>query len=373
VKAKSTIRKVLFVTLWLCIGGGMVTLLLAAITKKNKGECKDYTISIKGATSDFFIDKKDIENLLVKATKGNIKGEPVASFKLHELEQMLEQNTWIDDAELYFDNQEVFHISITEKVPVARLFSTNGNSYYIDKQGNKLPLSDKISARVPVFTGYPYIRKFNSADSAVLNEVKEIANFIINDSFWMSQVSQIDITTERNFEMIPVVGNHLVKLGNGKNIDEKFHRLMIFYQQVLSVTGFDKYKVIDVQFKGQVVTSKYSGIEKIDSVQLKKNVDKLLRKSTDAKKDTAIRALPPLVKLEADSITTTDPSLKDKTSLSPEQTNPNPLKSISEPKKVKTDQRKPEKETRPKPIEKKKVPKAVMPEKPMEDENGGYN
>jgi cell division protein FtsQ len=373
VKAKTTIRKVLFVTLWLCIGGGMITLLLAAITKKNKGECKDYMISIKGANDHFFIDKNDIVKFLAKETKGNIKGEPVASFKLHELEQMLEQNTWIEDAELYFNNQDVLHVSVTEKEPIARLFTTNGNSYYIDRQGNKMPLSDKISARVPVFTGYPELKILNGYDSILLNEVKAIANFIIKDSFWMSQVSQIEITPKRNFEMIPVIGNHLVQLGSGESIDKKFRRLMIFYQQVLSKTGFDKYKIIDVQFKGQVVTSKYDIIEKIDSVQLKKNVDKLLRKSIEGKKDTAIRALPSIVKLEADSASITDPSLKDKILSSPEQFNPNPLKSTSAPQKDKTEKPKPKKEAKTKSVEKKNVPKAVMPKKPKEDENGGYN
>ena len=53
----------------------MLTLLLAAISKKNKGQCKDYTISIKGAQNNFFIDEKDVEQLLMKATKGNIKGQ----------------------------------------------------------------------------------------------------------------------------------------------------------------------------------------------------------------------------------------------------------------------------------------------------------
>lgn len=45
---------------------------------------------------------------------------------------------------------------------------------------------------------------------------------------------------------------------------------MVFYKQVLSKTGFDKYKVIDVQYKGQVVASKYAGNAKVDSVQLRK-------------------------------------------------------------------------------------------------------
>ena len=172
----------------------MLTLLLAAISKKNKGECTAYTISLKGAKNNFFIDQKDVEQLLVKATNGNVKGQPIASFNLHELEKMLEHNTWIDEAELYFDNRNVLHITVTEKEPVARVFTTAGNSFYIDRLGRKMPLSDKLSARVPVFTGFPEKKILTAIDSVLLNDIRVTSNFIINDSFWMAQVAQIDIS-----------------------------------------------------------------------------------------------------------------------------------------------------------------------------------
>ncbi len=373
--AKTTIRKVLFVAVWVCIGGGMLTLLLAAISKKNKGQCKAYTILLKGAKNNLFIDQKDVEQLLVKATKGNLKGQPIASFNLHELEQMLEHNTWIDEAELYFDNRNVLHITVTEKEPVARVFTTTGNSFYIDSLGRKMPLSDKLSARVPVFTGFPEKKILTATDSVLLNDIRVTSNFIINDSFWMAQVAQIDITPERNFEMVPVVGNHLVKLGNGENIDKKFHRLMVFYKQVLSKTGFDKYKVIDVQYKGQVVVSEYAGNAKVDSVQLKRNVEKLLRQSIEAERDTVVKAMPPIVKLEADTEPATDPTLQEAKNINPEKrSSPNPLKpSLPKPADKKVDKPKTAKVNEPKKEEKKKEPKAVMPKKPVEDENGGYN
>ena len=99
----------------------MFTLLLAAISKRNKGLCKDYSIVIKGSLNNYFIDKNDVEQQLKKASKGSIKGQPLSSLNLHELEKMLENNKWISDAELYIDNQEVLHISVTEKDPVARI------------------------------------------------------------------------------------------------------------------------------------------------------------------------------------------------------------------------------------------------------------
>ncbi len=289
--AKTTIKKILFITIWVCIGAGMFTLLLAAINKKNKGECRDYSIHIKGAKNNLFIDRNDIEQLLKKETNSSIKGLPVASFNLNKLEQVLEKNTWISKAELYFDNNDMLHVTVTEKEPIARIFTTGTASFYIDSSGYKMPLSDKLSARVPVFTGFPDKKILTAKDSILLNDVRVTANYIVHDPFWMAQVSQVDITADRNFEMIPVVGNHTVRLGNGNAINEKFHRLLVFYKQVLSKTGFDTYKYIDVQYEGQVVASRY-GTEKGDTAQLRRNVEKLLAQSRNAQNDTVMRSVP---------------------------------------------------------------------------------
>ena len=56
---------------------------------------------------------------------------------------------------------------------------------------------------------------------------------------------------------------------------------MIFYQQVLSKTGFDKYSTVDVQYSGQVIGSK-TRTSKVDSMQLKKNIEKLLQEAGNA-------------------------------------------------------------------------------------------
>ncbi len=299
--AGTTIKKILFITVWICIGGGMLTLLLAAIRNKNKDRCRDYRIELKGRGRNFFIDQKDVEGLLMNANGGDLKGQLVNSFNLHALEAMLKKSDWIDDAELYFDNRDLLYVKVVEREPIARVFTIAGNSFYIDSTGKRLPLSDKLSARVPVFTGFPEKNRLSAKDSILLGEIRVAANYIINDPFWMSQVAQIDITSARKFEMIPVVGSHLVRLGDGDNMPAKFRRLLIFYQQVLSKTGMDKYKLIDVGYKGQVVVSKYIGDPKVDSVQLKKNVAKLLKYSMEAANDTMIRAMPPLVKLEPDT------------------------------------------------------------------------
>jgi len=196
-------------------------------------------------------------------------------------------------------------------------------------------------------------------DSLLLNDITTMAKFIYNDPFWMAQAAQVDITPERNFEMIPVVGNHVIKLGNGENIDQKFHRLFIFYKQVLSKTGFDKYKVIDVQYAGQVIGSKQPGNIKVDMVQLRKNVERLLQEAADAQTDTNIYAKPLIEKPIIRNDSTTIMHLKPTAGRETKTTDPNAMKttSVSKPKMIdKT------KVINLKPVEEKK-PKAVMPKK----------
>jgi cell division protein FtsQ len=290
VTTKQIIKKIIFAALTLTACSGLVVLLVAAIGRRNHELCKDYVITIKGADKNLFINEKDIKKLLNSGPNGKIKGEPITDFNLRKLEQIIKGNAWVKNANLYFDNREVLHIAVEEKEPVARIFTTAGRSFYIDNEGERMPLSEMMSARVPVFTNFPDKKVLSTKDSALLSDVQKTASFILNDSFWMAQTEQIDITPDRTFEMIPTIGNHIVKLGKGDDIDKKFHRLLIFYQQVLSKTSFDKYNTVDVQYAGQVIGSK-SKMSKVDSMQLKKNIEKLLQEARKMQNDT-VAAMP---------------------------------------------------------------------------------
>ena len=344
---KATIRKILFVMLWVCIGGGMLSLLIAAIGKKNREDCTNYTIAIKGAEENYFIDADDINKLIKSGAGSEIKGKKISEINLKKLEQLLRSNVWIRKAEMWFDNRNVLHVEVYERQPIARIFTTAGNTFYIDSTERKLPLSDKLSARVPVFTGFIDKKVYSAKDSLLLTDIKNIATYIKNDPFWMSQVAQIDITPERNFELSPVVGNHLIKLGNGKDIGRKFNRLMIFYKQVLAQKGFDAYSIIDVQYSGQVVgTKRGSDKNKVDTVMLKRRVDEMLKQMQ--KQYDSVAALKPIIEkpiISGSQVSTT--SLR---ATSAQRANPNTLKAESLPVN-----------NEPKPNESK--PRAVMPKK----------
>jgi len=347
VNTKATIRKILFVMLWVCIGGGMLSLLIAAIGKKNREDCTDYTIAIKGSAEKFFINADDIRKILRSGAGSELKGKKISEIDLKRLEQLLRNNIWIRKAEMWFDNKNVLHVEVYEREPIARIFTNAGNSFYIDSTERKIPLSDRMSARVPVFTGFPDKKVYSAKDSLLFTDVKNLATYIKNDPFWMSQVAQVNITTERNFELSPVVGNHLVKLGNGKDIEKKFNRLMIFYKQVLAQKGFDSYSTIDVQYTGQVVgTKRGSEKNKVDTVMLKRRVDEMLKQMQ--KQYDSVAAIKPIT--EKPTISGSQVSTSSLRATKSQPTNPNALKAESLPSKSEN-----------KPNENK--PKAVMAKK----------
>ncbi len=268
--------------MWLVIGGGMLVLLIAAMGKQKKNTCTGYSIIIKdGRNEKYFLSETDIMQLLKTAVNGDIKGQSKSNFNLRQMENLLEENAWIKDAQLYFDNKDVLHVVVAEREPVARIFTARGKSFYIDEDENGIPLSQNLSTDVPVFTGVPDREDRRKKDSLLLREIGHTAKFISSQPFWRAQTAQVhlvksDVNSDWEFEMVPVIGNHIIKLGNGYKIEEKFNRLFIFYKEVLSRTGFDKYKTIDVRFAGQVIGSK-SENPKVDSIQLRKNVEELLQ------------------------------------------------------------------------------------------------
>lgn len=251
-KIKRHIRKLIIVSFWLCIAAGMMVLLVGAVNSQGHKMCKGYSIQLKGKADEWFVDKKDIAALLI--VQGGIRGREIKAFDLRRMENQLKSNVWIKDAELFFDNSHILQVRVEERIPVARIFTTRGNSFYIDTSGERLPLSDKFSARLPVFTGFPSEKdNVKNTDSALVRGIIDISDYLLHNSFWMAQISEIDITPDNTFEMIPVVGNHVIVFGDGTDYDKKFKRLLLFYQQVLSKTGMDVYEKLNVQYARQVI------------------------------------------------------------------------------------------------------------------------
>jgi cell division protein FtsQ len=357
----------MFISLWSVIGAGVVVLLVAAIRNRNDKTCAGYEISMSGAGSQWFMNKKEVVDILTGNGAVALKGRSLQRFDLRSMEERLKRNVWIRDAELFFDNNHVLRVKIEEREPIARVFTTTGNSFYIDSSCERLPLSDKLSARLPVFTGFPTDKvRAGKADSLLLHHIKQVSLFIQHDPFWMAQIAQTDITPERKFEMIPMVGNHIIEFGDGTDFDKKFSRLLQFYRMVLSKTGMDIYGKVNVQYDRQVIGVKKGGaMSRFDSIQAARSVQQLIASSQTIVFDSVNRQ-----NRAQEALTSVNSSpAKNANSEKP----PIPAATVQKRTNISTRQNSPVKsqsyETSPKPVKKqpaikppvKTRPKAVMP------------
>lgn len=257
IQKRYSIKNILLATLWVGLGGATVFLLVAGVKSKDAHRCKGIEINIHGVSNNFFVDKKDILDAVTAMEKTNPVGKTIGSFNLKGMEQELEKNIWIKSTELFFDNNEILKITVQEREPVARVFTTAGTTFYIDNELTMLSLSDKFSARLPVFTNFPSDKKvLAKADSSLLMDIKTLSLAIQKDSFSMAMIEQIDITADRFFEMIPKIGNQLIVFGDASDVNAKLSKLKAFYKEIMVKAGWNNYSVIDLQYKNQVVAKR---------------------------------------------------------------------------------------------------------------------
>lgn len=239
--------------MWIMIGSGSIALLVAAVHTKDIKHCEGLDINIHGVSNNFFIDKSDVEKIIGSYT-GNIKGTRIDQFNLISMEAELKRDVWIKNAEMFFDNNGVLKVNVEEREPVARVFSSEGGSFYIDNTCMILPISEKLSARLPVFTSFPTENKvLSKADSSLLKDIRNLSILIQQDSFLMAMIEQVDITAKREFEMTPKIGDQTIVFGDASAAEQKFRKLELFYKKVMLKYGWTRYSVINLQYKGQVI------------------------------------------------------------------------------------------------------------------------
>ena len=274
--------------LWCVLGAGVVVLLVAAMNRKNSKTCKSLQVTINDGQQRLALDPKAVSDMMVSSGGEKIIGKSILSLDIKKMEESLKINAWIQDAQLFFDHQDVLHVTITERKPMARIFTMTGASFYIDSSGVQLPIPEKLSLRLPLFTGFPVEKlKKHGSDSAISIQTRRMAWYILNHPLWMADIEQVAITPSRTFQLVPMIGNHLVDFGDGNDLEEKFHRLFIFYKEVSAKAGFDLYSRLNVQYAGQVVgTRRGTGLSKSDSIQAIRNIKNLIKSAQQMDADT---------------------------------------------------------------------------------------
>ncbi len=252
------VKPFLVACFWISCSAAVIVLMGTSMMKQHRESFQDIMISIDDGNGMLFIDQNEIFQMLRDHQVNQDKTKPVNAIDYHRLEQIISENPFVKSAQVYVDAGEIIHVNVHQRLPIVRIINNQSVSYYLDEEGKRMPLSSNFTARVPVATGYIFSNAEHQtlSDSVLEQRLFTLADFIHRDSFLNALTEQIIVDQDGGFELIPLVGNYSILLGDSHNLDCKFDKLKIFYREGIHRTAMDQYRSINLKYKNEVYCTK---------------------------------------------------------------------------------------------------------------------
>jgi len=224
----------------------LILLVILYIFHKNQQNqiCTFVEIKIEAPAQKELITQEIIKNKLDKWYIGGLSGVPQNSISLLDIEKKLEQIPAVKDAEVSFDLKGELTIDIRQHIPLVRIMSPKTASYYLAENALKIPSKDFDIARVPVVNDY--------CSPEMIKKVYTLSTYVYENAFIDAITEQIFVEND-DLIIIPKINNQKIVIGDTNNIPEKFEKLTDFYVDGLNHVGWNKYQIINLKYKNQIV------------------------------------------------------------------------------------------------------------------------
>ncbi len=241
-------KQILLAVLLLLVAAYLVVA-VTTFNRKPQGEvCRQVELRLKDSLYGGLVTKPEVLSLLEKEGIKPV-GMELDRIPTQQVERILLDHPLIERVECYKTSGGTLRVEVTQRTPLLRVMSDNGDNYYIDNHGTVMPASSKTVAHLAVATG-------NIEKSFATRNLYKFGVFLQRNSFWNAQIEQIHVLPKGNVELVPRVGDHLIYLGKLENYEEKLSRVKAFYEKGLNRVGWNKYARIDVEFSNQIICTK---------------------------------------------------------------------------------------------------------------------
>ncbi|MGI9545554.1 MAG: cell division protein FtsQ/DivIB, partial [Cyclobacteriaceae bacterium] len=213
------------------------------------------SVEIENQYDNYFLDENEIKNSLQNKDTNDFIGTAFSQLNFRELETKLKHHKFVEEAQLYHDPKGNLTVKLNQSQPIARLLRPENPDAYIGSQGQILPTSEAFTARVMVITG-PFVDTLAQEDLGVSvrgRSYLELLHFIDADPFWKAQIAQIQVDKKGEVILYPQLSKQYVEFGRPMQIEEKFKRMMIFYQQILPEKGWNTYEKVNLKYENQII------------------------------------------------------------------------------------------------------------------------
>lgn len=232
------------------------------VTKNQNTAIADIDVSIYRNTEKGFLDRNTI--LTTINSIDSIKNLSVKDINPRIIERILNKNPYIEEVDCYVTINGKLLINVKEKNPIIRIYNKNGNSIYLDRNGDIIPISNSYTPRVLIASGYilDEVTNFNtnicdtSYNYSTYRNLFQLTKQIKSNKLLSSQINQIYYNSKGEYDLIPELGDHIIKLGKLNDMATKLENLDAFYRKNMVTADWNKYNTINLKYKDQIVCTK---------------------------------------------------------------------------------------------------------------------
>jgi cell division protein FtsQ len=227
----------------------------------NTRPCGGITVDISDSADYHFVTKKQLLNLAYSGSE-RIAGKPLKDVSVSSIEGRINTLRELKKAEVYETVDGIVHVYVQQRTPIMRVMPGDGGDYFVDEEGVVVRRRNLYNPRLHIIEGNVNISSAmlngvsvldTSIKHSVLKDIYPLVKWINDDKFWSAQIDQIYIDGNDEIDLIPRAGNQEIHLGTVENFEGKLRNLQAFYDKVLPEVGWNKYSVINLEFKDQIV------------------------------------------------------------------------------------------------------------------------
>jgi cell division protein FtsQ len=258
----------LIVALLVAVVACVAAMLLHVRRQADKVLCTNIQVVIADSSDNKFVRKEDIPAIF-RREKLAYFGKKISEIPTQEMERVLTERSLIRHADVYTTADGTLHVTVVQRKPIVRVYTDNGQNFYIDDEGFIIRPYSGYTSYVPVASGRitsPFGSSYKGSmftffeekkkNDELLRQLYAFASYISKSVFWQAQIEQIYLTAQGKVELIPRIGAHIIRLGSFENFEYKLHKLEVMYEKGMSFKGWNTYEEIDLSFGNQVVCKK---------------------------------------------------------------------------------------------------------------------
>ncbi|SIS80657.1 cell division protein FtsQ/DivIB [Belliella pelovolcani] len=211
-------------------------------------------IKVNPIADVYFVDEKDLLQRLETEFPLLKTGVLVSEVNLNQLEKKVESHPFVKNAEVFSDLKGNIWVEIDQHKPMARIVRPMAADGYISTEGVILPTSPKYTTRVLTLEGSYAERLLQEQKLGVEHQgLMDLIRFIEKDEFWKAQITGLELNRKNDIRMYQQVGKQVIEFGAAEQIEEKFKKIALFYNEILPAKGWNTYSRVNVKYKDQII------------------------------------------------------------------------------------------------------------------------